>query len=86
MPRTLPHLSRENETARSNPVSGGDAAAGPGSVLRVMVMNQMMVVGVALVMVMRGGSEGWAGKDHQEEGSSKKFLHGKNVTRGQRQR
>jgi hypothetical protein len=48
--------SREDETAWSNPVSGGDAAAGPGSVLRVMVMNLMMVVGVALVMVMRGGS------------------------------
>jgi hypothetical protein len=50
-----------------------------------MVMNLMMVVGVALVMVMRG-SESRAGKDHQEEDSSKKFLHGKNVTRGQRQR
>jgi hypothetical protein len=51
-----------------------------------MVMNLMMVVGVALVMVMRGGSEGRTGKDHQEEDSSKKFLHGKNVTRWKHQR
>jgi hypothetical protein len=41
----------------------------------------MMVMGMALVMVMRGGSESRAGKHHQEQGSSKKFLHGKNVTR-----
>jgi hypothetical protein len=50
-----------------------------------MVMSYMMVVGMALVMVMREG-EGRAGKDHQEQGSSKKFLHAKNVTRGLRQR
>jgi len=60
---------------------GDDAAAGPGSVLRVMVM-EMMVVGVVLVMMMmRGGSEGRTGKHHQEQDGSEKFLHATNVPR-----
>jgi hypothetical protein len=44
------------------------------------------VVGVTVVVMMMVlyGSEGRAGKQHQQEGGGKNLLHGKNLARGPR--
>jgi hypothetical protein len=43
-------------------------------------MLVMMMVVVVAMMVLLGG-KCWHGKNHQQKGSSKNFLHGTNLTR-----
>ena len=53
------------------------------AVVLVMTGRMLLLMGirVALLVMMPGGGESRAGKDHQQQGGGKNLLHGMNLAR-----